>query len=217
VNGDRLQLDLSVGAGAACLLSTQGETRVYRSPRGCSNQLRAKVEDGGLLAVIPDPTVCFAGADYFQRTEITVEPRAAVVFADVLAAGRSARGERWAFSRYAAELKLQLGHCRIVDETLLLDPAQGPLAQRFGRFDAFATLLLVGEALREVRVDLGQKLGALPLPARASQLQSASALGDHALLIRMAAVSVEDVLQTIRAHLSFLPALLGDDPWSRRN
>src|ERR1700694_2311206 len=48
VNGDRLQLDLSVGAGAACLLSTQGETRVYRSPRGCSNQLRAKVEDGGL-------------------------------------------------------------------------------------------------------------------------------------------------------------------------
>jgi urease accessory protein len=36
------------------------------------------------------------------------------------------------------------------------------------------------------------------------------------LVIRMAAVSLEAALRTIREHLAFLPGLLGDDPWARR-
>ena len=42
-------------------------------------------------------------------------------------------------------------------------------------------------------------------------------LGEDALLIRMAAVSGEALVHRIRAQLSFLPRLLGDDPWARRN
>jgi len=217
VDGDRIRLEIEVGGGASALLSTQGETRVYRSPRGCRSELFVRVEDHALLAVLPDPTVCFASARYEQRTEIALAPGASVVSVDAFLSGRSARGERWAFERYASELILRLGDRAILSEKVLLDPAHGPIAERFGRFDAFATVLIAGDRLRLSRDALCRKLNALPAPARARLIESANPLGEHALLIRMAAVSVEDVLRSIRAHLSFLPALLGDDPWTRRN
>jgi urease accessory protein len=217
VDGDRVRLDVGVGEGAAAVLATQGETRVYRSPRGCRSELFVEVEKDALLAVLPDPTVCFAGARYHQRTEIALAPGAALVCVDVFLSGRSARGERWAFERYASELTLRLGDRVILAEKVLLDPEHGPIAERFGRFEVFATVLIAGDRLRFYRDALCQKLDILPAPARERLVESANPLGEHALLVRMAAVSVEDVLRSIRTHLSFLPALLGDDPWMRRN
>ena len=217
VDGDQIRLEVAVSSGAACVLSSQGESRVYRSPSGCSHELRAEVEERGLLAVIPDPTVCFAGARYRQRTEISLAPSAALVFSDVLLAGRSARGERWVFGRYTAELVLRIGDRTLIEERLLLDPAHGPVRQRFGRFDAFATLLLAGGPVRAAAAALHEEIDSTSVSARAEQLVSASPLGEDALLIRMAAVSGEALVHGIRAHLSFLPGLLGDDPWARRN
>ena len=217
VDGDRIRLEVGVGEGAGAVLSSQGETRVYRSPRGCRSDLFAQVENNALLAVLPDPTVCFAGARYQQRTEIALAPGAALVLVDAFLSGRSARGERWAFERYVSELTLRLGDRVILAEKVLLDPDHGPIAERFGRFDVFATVLIAGDRLRLYRDALCRKLDALPTPPRARLIESANPLGEHALLVRIAAVSVEDVLRSIRTHLSFLPPLLGDDPWTRRN
>ena len=55
-----------MGPGAAAFVSTQASTKVYRSPRGTSAELRARVGPDGLLIVAPDPVVCFAGARYRQ-------------------------------------------------------------------------------------------------------------------------------------------------------
>src|SRR6476619_6855568 len=72
VDGDHVSLDVRVGPAGRALLSTQGETRVYRSPRGCSFELSARVETGGLLAIVPDPTTCFAGATYAQHVDVSL-------------------------------------------------------------------------------------------------------------------------------------------------
>ncbi len=216
VDGDRVRLEVRVGPGAAGVLSTQGHGRVYRSPHGCSSELVADVGQGGLLALLPDPTVCFAGARYHQRTEVRLERGAAVVLVDMLSAGRTARGERWAFRRYSGELMLRAGGGALVDEATLLDPAHGTIAERFGRFDALATVLIAGEPLREAIAALGSAISALPVAPRERLASSANAIGGEAMLVRMAAVSVEDLLPAIRAHLRFLPSLLGDDPWARR-
>ena len=217
VDDDRVRLHIEVETGAAAVLSTQGETRVYRSPRGCQSELIAQVKDGALLAVLPDPTVCFADARYSQRTEIAVAPKGALVLADILVAGRTARGERWAFKRYAAELTLRMGERVVLAESVLLDPRHGPIVERFGRFEVLATLLLAGERLRIYYDALRDELQQLPATARSTLIESSNALGEDALLVRMASLSLEEAVRSIRRHLSFLPLLLGDDPWTRRN
>jgi len=97
VDGDAIRLQVKVGPGATAALFSQGQNRVYRSPGGCRSDLIADVEEEGFFALLPDPTVCFAGASYQQSTELRLAPGAAAIAVDVLAAGRSARGERWAF------------------------------------------------------------------------------------------------------------------------
>ncbi len=215
VDGDAVRLRVEVGPGAAAVLATQGQNRVYRSMRGCRSELDAEVREGGFLALLPDPTVCFAGARYQQKTELRLAPGAAAVAVDVLASGRSARGERWAFSRYQGELSLQSVDRLLLRERLLLDPAHGALAERLGRFDAICTVLLAGDSLRAERDELARRICASPLRARADRVEQANEL-EGALLVRIAAVSLEDALRTVRGHLDFLPHLLGDDPWARR-
>ena len=216
VDGDELRLDLRVRPFASALVATQGATRVYRSPRGCVSEVRAEVEAGGLLALLPDPTVCFAGARYRARCEVDLARDAGLVLLDALSAGRMHRDERWAFHRYASTLRLAIQGQAILDETVLLDPAQGPLKGRLGRFDLIATLLLAGPPVAGAARDLERRIEGSPVAVRSAIVESKSRLGADVLLVRIAAIHVEDGLALLRSYLRFLPALLGDDPFSRR-
>lgn len=216
VDGDDVRLRIDVGPGAAAVLASQGQNRVYRSARGCRSELVAEVRDGGFLALLPDPTVCFAGASYQQVVDLRLAPGGTAVAVDVLAAGRSARGERWAFRHYRGELSVRVGERALVSETVLLDPRQGALAERLGRFDALCSVLFVGESLRSECAELARRLDGASLRVHADVVEQANLLGGDALLVRIAAVSLEDALRRVREHLRFLPELLGDDPWARR-
>ena len=216
VDGDHVSLEVEVAPAATALLSTQGANRVYRSPRGCRSDLTARVAEGALLAVVPDPTVCFTGARYAQTLDVRLTAGASLVLVDVVTSGRDASGERWAFSHYTSTLRVHVDGRALVDERWLLDPAHGPLAERLGRFNAMASVLLVGPALASAREALASEVSALPVASRAALIASVSPLGTEGLLLRAAAVSVEELLRATRGWLSFLPALLGDDPWARR-
>jgi len=147
VDGDEVRLDLRVAPGAAAFVSTQGPARVYRSPRGCTSEIRAEVARDGLLALVPDPTACFADARFRSRCEIDLAPGASLVFFDALSAGRTHRNERWAFRSYSSGLRLSVHGAVLLDETVLLDPEHGSVAERLGRFDLLATLLIAGSPL----------------------------------------------------------------------
>jgi len=216
VDGDRMRLRISVGAGARAFVSTQGPTRIYRSPRGCESETVAVVEGAGALVLAPDPTACFAGARYLQRTELQLADDASVAAWDILTAGRSARGERWAFERCALGLALRRRGETLLDESWLLDAEHGVLGDRLGRFEALATLLLAGPLFAPVREELRARLDGRPVGARSRLLESASALAADVLVVRFAATSVEELTHALRHRLAAVPALLGDDPWARR-
>jgi urease accessory protein len=216
VDGDEVRLDLCVARGAAAFVSTQGPTRVYRSPHGCTSETRAKVAAGALLALVPDPTACFAGARFESRCEVDLGAGASLVLFDALSAGRSHRNERWAFRRYSSGLRLAMEGRVVLDETVLLDPEHGPLADRLGRFDLLATLLIAGSPLAAAREDISRHVEAAEVRVRSDLVESKSLLGPESMLVRIAAVSIEKGLARMRSHLRFLPALLGDDPFSRR-
>jgi urease accessory protein len=103
-----------------------------------------------------------------------------------------------------------------VHDALALRASDGDLAGRLGRFNVLATAVLVGPALTAFSTGLLAAAAEWPVTRRAGQLAAASALGDRGCLIRLAGVSVERVSRTLRELLGFVPALLGDDPWTRK-
>jgi urease accessory protein len=205
VDGDRLELEISVGPGARAFVSSQGPTRVFRSSRGATATTRATVAEGGALMLFPDPTACFGGARFAQLTEVFLAPGSSLALWELISAGR----ERWGFTRCESTLRVP----PFLDERWLLDPEQGPLEERMGRFGAIGTLFLIGPVFAEIaravrdRVDGGPAGGGAPL------VESASPLRDGALVVRVAAPSVQQLVQRLRHHLAALPSLLGDDPW----
>lgn len=216
VDGDRIRLDVAVAEGASAFVSTQGPTRVFRSPSGCESSVSARVAPAGTLVLAPDPTACFAGARLRQRSDVELRDGASVALWDVLSAGRSARGERWAFSQCAVELRLRRDGRTLIDERWLLDPAHGALGDRLGRFEAFGTLLLCGPAFSSLRVSVGRHIAEEPVAPRSGLVEAASAIADDVLLVRLASPSVERLVHSLRDRCAALVHPLGDDPFSRR-
>ena len=214
VDGDSVRLDVDVGPGAAGLLGTQASTKVYRCPTStCRQDTAATVAAGGLLVMIPDPVACFATARYEQSLRLDLAADASLVLVDAFTAGRSARGERWAFHRYAARTVVSRAGAPLVHDSILLDPAHGELGARLGRFDAFATLVITGPRA----APLAAAARDLPVPTRqAALLQAVSPLGDGGVIVRIAGASIEAVNLAVRARLAGLGKVLGDDPFARK-
>jgi urease accessory protein len=211
LGGDRLRLEISVGRGARACICTQGPTRVFRSQRGCSSELFARVEEDAALVLAPDPVACFAGARFEQRTEVELSKAASLSLWEVLSAGR----DGWGFARCRSALSVRRAGKALVDEAWLLDPAHGALSQRLGRFQAIATLVLAGPLFSSVRGFVKARVEAAPVKREARLLEAVSPLDGDALLLRLAGASVEEVMLALRTHLAAIPSLLGDDPWRR--
>lgn len=216
VDGDEVVMSVVLGERARAVVTTQGTTKAYRTPRaGAYQRSLAVVGDGALLALLPEPVTPFAGASFAQTTHVSVAQEGAAVILDALTAGRVARGERWASSRLESRLCVERAGELLVDEALLLDPAHGPIAERMGRFDVVLQLVLVGPALEAAAKQVLARATKAPLSKSAEALVAASPLpsGGPGALLRIIATSTERALVEVREALQFLPGLLGEDPF----
>lgn len=214
--GDHLALELTVGSGATAFVGTQSQTKVFRSDAGARaarQETRVAVDDGGLLVWAPDPVAPFAGARWEQRLEVDLTG-GSVVLVDGLTAGRAARGERWAFARFAARTRVSAGGELLVDDGLVLDERHGPLAPRLGAAGALATVMVFGPRATPVADALRRVARARPL--RADPRVSCSDVAGGGVVARVAGGAVDAVGAVVRQLLAAVPALLGDDPFARK-
>jgi urease accessory protein len=216
VGGDEIEMKADLGPRARALLTTQASTKVYRSRRGARQTLVATVGSGALLAVVPDPVVCFEAADYTQAQRYELCADASLVVVDWLTSGRHATGERWAFSRYEGCISISRSEHPVFHDAVVLEPDLDGVGERMGRFDVLLTAVVTGPLVMEAGERIFNSAAHEPVARNASMIVSASKLPDGGTLLRIAAVSVEQVARTIRRSLEFLCPLLGDDPWSRK-
>jgi urease accessory protein len=219
VAGDETRLELRIGNGARCFLGTQASTKIYRNPgrRACGHVTQATVGENALLVFAPDPVQPFASSSYAQRQAFQLAAGAGLVLVDWFTSGRAARGERWAFDHFQSRNEVLIAGRRVFLDSILLNAASGfaASAHQTGRFNCFATLLLLGSPLKEFAEKLTQEISTRPVGRCAALVASASVIPSGALL-RIAGESVEEVGRELHHHLKFVAPLLGDDPWQRK-
>jgi urease accessory protein len=219
VAGDGIEFSLALGPESRCFLGTQASTKIYRSPenRLCTYYLRATLGKGALLVAAPDAIQAFSGSCYQQTQEFFLESGSGLVVVDWLTSGRAARGERWSFSSFHSRNEVFLEGKRIVLDSLLLSPEDGQLdgPYRLGRFNALATVLVLGDPLRAESQTLLRQISTLPVTRQAPLICSAGPIA-QGVLVRLAGQNVEQVAAEIHRLLAFLPKYLHDDPWARK-
>ena len=216
VGGDDIRLRADVTAGARALLTTQASTKVYRSEHRSRQSLTATVGANALLAVVPDPIVCFAAADFAQQQRYDLHADASLVMVDWMTSGRHAAGERWAFSRYESRFDIRRGSRRVFFDGLVLEPGADTVVARMGRFNVYVTAIVSGPLVDAAAAELVSEVSDAPVARGADLVIAAATLPDGGALLRMAGTSVEAMGHALRRRLRFLSPLVGDDLWSRK-
>ncbi len=197
VGRDAVALEVQVDAGATLFLSSQAASKAYRGADSRFS-LTGSVADGALVSW-PEPVTCFRDAALLQTQRLALHPGASLLLVDALTAGRSARGERWAFSRYESRLHITVGDRPVLTDSVLLAPRHGPLAPRLA-CDATCLVVAVGPAFSGL-----------------ASAEPGVSQWPWGWVLRCTAPSVESLQQHLRALLQRPVAHhLGDDPVSRR-
>lgn len=99
LGGDRLTVDVELGAGAHACLTTPSATRVYRTAgEPAAQRVRVALGPGAVLEWVPDHVIPSAGAALRQSLEVDAGAGATLIAIDAFAAGRVACGEAWRFA-----------------------------------------------------------------------------------------------------------------------
>jgi len=172
--GDRLDIDVQVGADAWAQLTSPGAAKWYRARGPAYQQLKLRVEAGATLEWLPQESIVYCGAQAELSTQIELIGDARLCYWDMVALGRPASGERFDSGHLQAQLDIRrdgqlIWHerQRILGNDGLLDSPIGLAGQ-----PVFATLLITGEISAEllqrcreipsaVRGDLSQLPGLL--------------------------------------------------------
>ncbi len=213
MDGDEVALEVEIDRGATCVITTQASTKAYRGQT--HQETRARVAEGAVAIVIPDPLVPFRDARVRQVTRVELAPQASLVLVDTLTAGRLAHGERWSCTRADTSLTVVRGGTTVLHDRVVLDRSHGDIAARMQRFVAIATVIVVGPRVVAHALALLAEVAALPL-AQPELVMAASRLGDDGVVIRIASTEIERIVATTRVQLQPVCATLGEDPWARK-
>jgi urease accessory protein len=153
LGGDRLNLQAYLGRRARVLISTASANRVYRSLGPVAAQgVDLYLGADSILEWVPDVTIPFAGSRYSQRIAVTVETGAVLLLWDGLAAGRVARGERWAFSSFQNEITIKTSSGRLLVERYHLqaerDKDQARVPRSMVEWDYVGSVFIIGEQVK---------------------------------------------------------------------
>jgi urease accessory protein len=199
LGGDRLATEIVLGPGAHALFTTPSATRVYRALGPPSLQdTTIRLGAGAWVEYLPDHLIPHPGSAFHQSLTVEMGPGSRAIVADAWAVGRVARGERWQFRELVSRTAITAGGRPLFLDRVRLEPARG-IPRGLGgleEFDYLATLVVVGEGLpgwEDPARALDDCLG------RWSGVRGgASPIGRHGCLVRLLALTAQDLVEATR-------------------
>lgn len=202
LGGDQLALSVDVGPGAETQITTTGATRIYR-PRAdamaATQRNEIRVAENGVLEYVPDAIIPYAGSRFLQHTVIDLAPGAGLFWWEIVAPGREARGELFAYESFAMKLDLLAGGKLVAAERARLVPRERAAQSlaRLGPYRYWATFYIcrAGTCAAEwIRVEQELRERASELPSSGAALWGASTLPAEGVVVRCLAVHGRDAI-----------------------
>jgi urease accessory protein len=219
--GDRLSLDISVRPGSAAQVTTTGATRLYRHRDGLADSeqhVGIQVGEGALLDYLPDTLIPFAGSRHRQRTSVSMADRATLLWWEMLAPGRQAMGETFAFDSLGIQTEVRSPTRPLLIEKMVLEPAMRSLQSlaRLGPYSHAANFYAFAVGLphakwEELEARIRELCGALSTPG--VMIWGSSTLAADGLAVRGLSLSARELAPTLAAIWKISKRFLtGEDP-----
>ena len=178
VGGDRLRLDVLVGAGSSLVLTEASATLVLPGHDGAQSRLEVNVtvQEGGTFVWLPHPVIAAHGCHHLTAVTVDLAPDSRLLLREELVLGR--RGEP--SGRLRQRLRVRRAGLPVLAQDLDLGGDTSPAVT--GRHGAVGSLLVVDPDLGQVAPALLPEDGALlPLAAAGAVLASGLSADSSAL------------------------------------
>jgi len=107
LQGDALDAEIRVEAGAHAIVTTPSATKIHRMEgRQAESRTRLRVDAGALLEYVPEPVIPFGGSRFLEDLSADVAAGGKLLAWEVLAPGRQARGEVFAYEYLGLRLRV---------------------------------------------------------------------------------------------------------------
>jgi len=150
--GDVIRSDIHVEDRARLLLTSPSANRAHRMPSGLAQvEQYFHVTQGAWLENWPELFIPQAGTRYRQQTTLRVEPGGTAMLWELLAPGRVASGEIFAFAELEWTTKVFFGERLVAKERYRLAPGEPSIETLRQQFPAayYASGFIFSPALRE--------------------------------------------------------------------
>jgi len=98
LDGDRYQMKISLDENAKLTLTTQGATKVYKTPNNhVYQESEISLQAGSYLEYLPDPLIAYHNAHYIQKNVMRMDRTATLLYSDIITPGWSPQGERFTY------------------------------------------------------------------------------------------------------------------------
>jgi len=218
VAGDSIRLRVRCEEGSRLLLTTQANTRIFKSIDGqrAAQITEGHVAENALAVVLPDPLVPQAASRYQQVQHWHLADSATLLLADWWHAGRTDLGEQFAFTTFATEWRVSVAGRLTLLDRFALEPEKHLATSQatFGPYQSALSLYLVGPPAGAQFRQLAAVLRQLPPPGQ-TELHASLAgrpavvavtqARENVLLVRALGMSrrdLEPVYQAIAAALA---------------
>jgi urease accessory protein len=146
VAGDRLDIAVRLGPGAAAHVTASAAEKIYRSAGRTTAVYQAlSVGVGAALEFLPPETILFDGARLRRETTVDLAPGSGLLCGDVVVFGRRARGERFTHGFFREVWEIRRGQEFVWGDAVHLDGDVARVIDDPACFDgaaAFATMIL---------------------------------------------------------------------------
>lgn len=149
LQGDRNTIEIDVAAGAQAHVTTQAATRVHEMDANFATQTQQFVLGAhSYLEYIPHPLIPHRHARFVQRTSISIDPTATVIFSDILMAGRKyyGEGELFAYDLFSSTVHAERPDgASLFTEKFIIEPRRHSvsLLGAMGQFHVFGNVFVL--------------------------------------------------------------------------
>ncbi|PLT33073.1 urease accessory protein UreD [Bacillus sp. V5-8f] len=149
VNGDAYRLELHAREGSIVSLRNQGATKIYRTiDTPPIQENRMFLEKGSFASFIPEPTILYKDARFYQKTEISMEKGATLFLAEILTPGWSPDGEFFSYKEYRSEVKIFYeGQMAVLDRLRLLPEEDFSRIGYLDSYTHYGSLFVISDSL----------------------------------------------------------------------
>jgi urease accessory protein len=158
LQGDRLNVSITVGPDAMAHVTTQSATKIHRMHADfAAASQRLSLADHAYLELLPGPIIPHRHSRFIARTQATVAEGATLLSAEILQPGRKhhGKGEVFEYDLYSSSLTVNRPDgTALFAEKLVAEPWRHPVRQvgAMGRFDVFANVTLVTPPRHAARI-----------------------------------------------------------------